>query len=340
MTACTAFDDLLALTAPQTIVLATESGRLAVCPSLGGRVFAEVGGALAHRVDLATVAKPGDRAFNNYGGGTFWPAPEGGPLGFNYRGQEWYVQPAINNQPFLVAGSDARSVRIQKVVILVNRAGTPVHATMERTVCLASPMAAMKTLRSSGIMSYVTTDAFTLTPALPENKTLIAAWTLEQFDATPDTVSFAVVADPEQAINCDFYEHPGDRIAYRTHGLTYRTDGQRRGQIGIKAAARPTCIGHANLRSGLVCIRENLNLGDGRYFNIADNDQPQGPYSAADAYSLFNSGPDMNAFELETVGGVRIADGMVKGSVLVSATTLAVAANAEEIRTFIEQQVR
>ena len=51
------------------------------------------------RIDLAAVRQP-DQPFNNFGGMNLWPAPEGGPFGFNYEGSRWYVQPAINVEPF------------------------------------------------------------------------------------------------------------------------------------------------------------------------------------------------------------------------------------------------
>ncbi|MCC6442242.1 MAG: hypothetical protein IT210_02175, partial [Armatimonadetes bacterium] len=127
-----------------------------------------------------------------------------------------------------------------------------------------------------------------------------------------------------EAINFDFYEHPGDRIAYFDKGFTYKTDGLKRGQIGIKKAAGASLIGFHDIFRGVVCIRVNLGGSDGAYFNIADNDQPEGPYSTADNYSIFNSDPTMNAFELETVGCARIENGRLCGSKLVSVTTFAV----------------
>ncbi len=46
----------------------------------------------------------------------------------------------------------------------------------------------------------------------------------------------------------DFYEHPGDRIAYFDKGFTYKTDGLKRGQIGIKKAAGASLIGFHDIR--------------------------------------------------------------------------------------------
>ena len=87
------------------------------------------GGISVHRIDLDCVAKP-DRPFNNFGGGNFWRAQEGGRLGFNYCGSEWYVQECINKQQFEVVSHDAESAVISKRIVLLNRAGTVVETIM------------------------------------------------------------------------------------------------------------------------------------------------------------------------------------------------------------------
>jgi hypothetical protein len=69
---------------------------------------------------------------------------------------------------------------------------------------------------------------------------------------------------------------------------------------------------------------------------MADNDQPNGPFSAADNYSILNSGPETHSFELELISGATIQNGLVKGSELVSVTTLAVFEDSTEMRNFVD----
>jgi hypothetical protein len=64
----TPYETLIDLLRGQVTELTTPTSRLAVCPTLGGRVFADIGGVCAHRLDLDNVAAP-NRPFNNYGGG-------------------------------------------------------------------------------------------------------------------------------------------------------------------------------------------------------------------------------------------------------------------------------
>ncbi len=331
----TAFDQLLALTANASLTLSMLGARVAVCPTLGGRVFAEVGGVLAHRLDLDNVAHP-DRPFNNFGGGNLWPAPEGGPFGFNYRGDDWYVQPAINAQPFTVSTADADHIGVENTVNLVNRAGVLVETRITREVRLAPLPSWLADYPLRAAVAYQTLDVFTVLNEVSADSALLAAWTLDQFTATPDTLAFCRVAASESAINFDFYAHPGERIRYYPHGFTYRTDGQCRGQIGIPVAANAACLGAVDPVRGLLCLRENRNAGQGQYFNIADNDQQVGPYAAADAYSIFNSDPEMLAFELETIGGATITDGLLRGSTLCSATTFAVMEDAAALNHFLQ----
>ncbi len=93
----------------EAIELKKGPSRLLLCPDMGGRAFAEVAGIVPHRIDLQAAARPGDD-FNNYGGNNLWPAPEGGVYGFNYKGNGWYVQPAVNTQPFEVAASKENNI--------------------------------------------------------------------------------------------------------------------------------------------------------------------------------------------------------------------------------------
>ncbi|MFA5865783.1 MAG: hypothetical protein WC975_14005 [Phycisphaerae bacterium] len=46
----------------------TATSRLVLCPDLGDRTFAKVGGWSMHRINLDAVAHP-NRPFNNFGGG-------------------------------------------------------------------------------------------------------------------------------------------------------------------------------------------------------------------------------------------------------------------------------
>ena len=334
------YQQLLAIKKDKVLRFRGDSSDCVLCPAITGRVFAEVCGQPMHRIDLDCVAKP-DRPFNNFGGANFWPAPEGGKFAFHYRGNEWYVQECLNQQPYEVVSAQRDSATIEKTVVLTNRLGTKVETLMKRDFrLLPSPPALLKGQRLQGFLSYQTADSFTILNELTPEQVLIGAWTLEQFDASETTVSFCAVRSPQTAINFDFYKPPVERITYYRNGFTYQTDGLSRAQIGVKKAAGASCIGFHDLSRKLLCLREIIGHKGDLYFNMADNDQPGGPFSAADNYSIFNADADFGTFfELETLGGAHVENGFVKGSELVSLTTFAMFEDGEDIRSFVAQQI-
>lgn len=330
------FAQLLDVTRRDHLLMRSDNTSVAVLPCLGGRVFAEVGGMMMHRINLENARDP-CLPYNNIGGNTLWPAPEGGRLGFNYRGDEWYVQECMNRLQLHVAEHDCLSTRLQERISLVNRAGTIVHCLMSRDIRMDSPSATSLPTDIECSFSYVTYDSFQVLNDVPAESGLIAAWSLEQFDASETTLSFCCVAKSANALNIDYYDPPRERVTFLERGITYRTDGQAVGQIGIREQNGASFIGFYDTSRRLLCLRKNLTPPGGVYINIADNEQEYGPYSASDNYSIYNSGPDMNLFELETIGPVDISDGLVRGSKLHTVTTFAVFRNAAQLIEFVRQ---
>jgi hypothetical protein len=334
------YQELLAMKKGKVLEFARPGAHCVLAPDMGGRVFGEVGELPVHRIDLDCVAEP-DRPFNNFGGGNFWPAPEGGKFAFNYRGNEWYAQECINRQPFEVVCHGEESAVIQKRVALRNRLGTVLDALMRREfTMLARPPAELTGKQLRGCVSYRTVDSFKIQSSVRTEQALIGAWTLEQFDASPTTIAFCIVPEPRNAINFDFYKPPYERITYYSHGFTYQTDGLSRGQIGIRKAAGASFIAFHDMARSLLCLREVKGGKGDLYFNMADNDQPRGPFSAADNYSIFNSDTTVGSFfELETVGGAQVENGFLKGSELVMETSFAVFEDPQELRNLVRQNL-
>jgi hypothetical protein len=167
---------------------------------------------------------------------------------------------------------------------------------------------------------------------------LLSAWNLEQFNATEETVSFVSVENPRESINFDFYEpRPHSQIAYGPRGFTYQTNGKQRGQIGIHESAKPTLIGFYDLKNNFLCLKENQSSNEGLFFNIADNEQKQGAYSARDFYSIFNSDESMSAFELETIAPLIVENGYLKESTLISTTTFATFSDSSSLLHFLKE---
>ena len=137
------FQRLRAIKKDAVIDLEKGGARVVACPDMGARVFVELEGRTPHRIDLEAVARP-VQPFNNFGGMNLWPAPEGGAFGFNYEGDRWYVQPAINVEPFTARDRTAGSVLLEKRTVLGNRKGTRLEVAMARRVGFAPPAACLE----------------------------------------------------------------------------------------------------------------------------------------------------------------------------------------------------
>ena len=332
------FDKLIELKQSSGFVYEKAAARAVFAPDLGARVFCELCGLTLHRLDLDNICRP-NRPFNNYGGNNLWPAPEGGRFGFNYDGDTWRVQTAINDLPFVRCATGSSGVRAAKQTTLINRLGVVLDVVMQREFTVIPLPPQLASLRPAAGLAYEVDDRIDIVSRTPAENALIGCWTLEQFDSSDTTISFVSVASPREAINYDFYENPGERIVIASGGFFYRTDSRKRGQIGIRKDSNPEFIGFYDLQRRLLCVREVVGPPEGMYFNIADNEQPQGPFSAQDAYSIFNGDERCGFFELETMGGAQVESGHLKGSHLISRTSFALFDDAAPIRQFVRTRI-
>jgi hypothetical protein len=353
--------DLIEATGPQ--------GSIIVAPGLQGRIFCTIEGMMVHRLDAALLAKPHAEEFNNFGGNSLWPAPEGGPFALNYLpGAAWSVQEGVNKVNMKVAKRMPKKqptfLELAKKVKLTNRRGTQIKLAFRRDVLLNPDPVTVKIGKSTSIQ-YCTTDTLEPLGNYSPDEALFAPWSLEQFPLSDDVIVFAQVSDPRTALNFDYYGTPAVTPIFGEKGLALRLGGPDKFQIGLKAQNQPQMIGALDRRRELLILRaspavgfheaameyvENLkgdergakgetakktirgsspcrsspfatrpSISDARYFNIADNDQPAGPWSAADMYSIFY-GAGLGFYELETIAPARIEDNRLLASLLTSAT--------------------
>ena len=288
-------------------------GTVYVSPDLQGRIFAELDGRLLHRLDVALAANPSPTEFNNLGGNSLWPAPEGGPFAFNYppNGGAWYVQEGINAVP---AQPLADGFGVQKTIHLVNRKGVEGEMCYRRVVTpRKTPLALKYGLKG---LAYQAEDSLTLREPLADF--LLAAWSLEQFDLAPNTFAFGKLARPR--LHGEFYSDPAPYIDWMDGCFRFRFEANERLQVALPETVSPAYVGAVISEYNLLIIRKICDYDKGVRIDIADNDQPRGPFAECDAYSIFY-GPDARFFELETIAPVRQdAEGRTLGSRLVSET--------------------
>ncbi|MCC6490025.1 MAG: hypothetical protein IT364_21235 [Candidatus Hydrogenedentes bacterium] len=322
---------------PQTIELLCGKGSVLIPPSLAGRIFCQLDGELVHRLDAAALQNPSPAQYDNLGGNSLWPAPEGGLFAFNYPPDkdEWMVQDGIAKAVPNVSQETGHRAVVEKRITLTNRKGVRMDLNYRRVVTVAEDMTLAKGYRLD-TMGYRTEDIFEPVGEYRADDVLLAPWSLEQFPGAEGIVTFGRVAEAKDALNIDFYGDPGERISWHAGHFLFRLGGTARHQIGVKVQSKPQCIGALDLRRSMLFLRKT-EIQPGVYFNIADNEQINGPYSTADLYSIFNGG-ELGFFELETIGAMREIDGCAGVSILPSETLILKGDQDELLRYLAEQE--
>ena len=293
---------------------AIGDGEILVSGELQGRIFACMGGELLHRLDEPLAINPSPTEFNNLGGNSLWPAPEGGPFAFNYppvAGGGWYVQEGINSVP---AQPLDGSFGVQKTIRMVNRKGVADDLLYRREITLpTAPLA-----RKYGLKGLVYREEDSFTTSQPLDDFLVEAWSLEQFDLTPQAFGFGKLS--RQVVHGEFYGDPSSHLDWADGSFRFRFEGADRLQIGLPETAAPEYVGAVIPEKKLLIVRRIVDADPGQRIDIADNDQPRGPFAECDMYSIFY-GPDARFFEVETIAPVRKdAAGRTTGSRLLAET--------------------
>jgi hypothetical protein len=320
----------------QMVELNCGRGSVLIPPSLGGRIFCQFDGELMHRLDVAALKNPSPTEYDNLGGNSLWPAPEGGPFAFNYLpdSDAWRVQDGIAKAIPTISRDGEHCARMEKQIVLTNRKGVNVHLDYRRMVTVPDSLKLPSGYALEG-MCYHTEDIFEPRGEYSADDVLLAPWSLEQFPGAEGIVAFGKTVVSKDALNCDFYGDPGERLARRPGHFTFRLGGEARHQIGVRVQSRPQFIGALDVSRSLLILRRT-EVREGVYFNIADNEQPDGPFSATDLYSIFNGG-ELGFYELETIGAMRVVGGRVSAGVL-SSQTLILRGSLEELLQYLSDQ--
>lgn len=308
--------DVLKKIVPDAVSLQAGDGLVWALPGLQGRIVCSLDGEVLHQFDQACAenARPG--TFNNVGGNSLWPAPEGGPAAFNYYQADpsiWGVQEAVNSQcPECTEVTSSRIV-MAKTMRLANRARAELSVQWQRAVT-AADLSAVSQKYGLQAMGYETDESLMLeTPEKPE-KALVAAWSLEQLPLSEGAWGFMIFGNAAPGmINTGYYGDPEPYLEYDGGKVIFRFTSPAKLQIGADAKSDPRLIGAYLPAKDLLILRETAVIPGGTYIDIADNDQPDGPFAAGDAYSIFY-GADLNFFELETIAPMMMENGLVKGS--------------------------
>lgn len=319
---------------PQLIHIPCGSGNILVSNTLQGRIMAEIKGELIHRFEADLAENPDPDNFNNLGGNSLWPAPEGGDFAFNYPPQgDWYVQEGINKTQTRVIEEGKGTLVIGKEFSLLNRKGSTLNVTLRRRI-----EAAESAGYGVDALRYRTLETLTLDAPCALENGVISAWSLEQLPGAAGIVGFGkCLKGAEQGINTDFYGDPLVRMSFKEQWFRFDLGGPNRLQIGVSSKAAPEMIGSFDPSRGVAVLRWTPGRSDGKYINFADNDQKDGAFSAADQFSIFNGSEELDFHELETLAPMTLDEnGAVTGSTLESETLILRGENSKLIQILTE----
>ena len=319
------------------ITLDSGDGTVMISNKLQGRIFAAFDGDIVHRLLKDLAASPDPEEFNNLGGNSLWPGPEGGDFAFNYPpAGSWYVQKGINSVPTVTEKADAAVAVVSKDIELVNRKGNTVKLRFRRTV---RPLGKNELPAETGVKvtGYHSVDELIPLADYTMDEALFCAWSLEQFPGAEGITGFGRCAGV--AVGCansDFYGDPGERLSFKDNLFRFDLGGPKRLQIGIKASFNPEMIGSLDRQRGILALRTTPPREDGRYINIADNDQPAGPFAAEDMFSIFNGSQELDFYELETISPMSVSKSGVLQAARLESTTVIAKGEVEKLEQLLE----
>ena len=306
---------------PGVLTMVSGSGKVIVSNKLQGRIFASLNDQLVHRFLDELAADPDPVEFNNLGGNSLWPGPEGGDFAFNYPPNgSWYVQDGINRVPTVTVENSAAKIVVEKNIELLNRKGNTVKLKFRRTVIPLQSSDFPAGKYDVEFTGYHSVDELIPLAEYPVSEAICCAWSLEQFPGAEGIIGFGRCLGP--AANCansDFYGDPAERLVYQDDIFRFDLGGPSRLQIGVKAESAPVLLGAIDPQRKTLALRMTPARPDGRYINIADNDQTSGPYGAADMFSIFNGSQELDFHELETISPMSVDErGILQPCVLES----------------------
>lgn len=322
---------------PGLKALGSADGTIFLSPGMQGRIYCAVEDELVSKLDFPLAANP-TPDFNNIGGNSLWPAPEGGAYAYNYPHGEWTVQDGINKVKAEVESCTETACVMKKHISLLNAKGVNVELDVRRETRVIPLPASAAGLGLKGT-AYISSDSFTPTEEYSTKDVLLNAWTLEQFPGPEGVIGFGKYgkkgASAKEIINDDFYGDPLSRITFTDELFLFALGGEDRLQIGVKKDCQPELIGSWDPKRNILIIRKTA-IEEGQYVNIADNDQKNGPFSTEDIFSIFN-GATLGFYELETIAPMIVKDGKFVSSTVTSETYI-YKGSASSIAALLEKE--
>ncbi len=268
-----------------------ENGVIAAL-DMEGRLFTIVNDNVISRVVPSAIKNRSNRnSYQNPGGDTLWPAPEGTVFGYEYTTGTWRVPPSITGAVWEVVSHSDNDTVIRAEIDLVNNLQVGIPCEFERHIEIQE--------KENGLIQRVTEIIRYLgKKTLSGAEFSLAPWSLCQFDAGKK--GKVIIPAPSSEAIRDLYEpserqrRPGDDGLYIVD-----TETPKRFQLGL--SSNVPWVEYV-LEDQFRVRRDVGNLPEGRsYIDIADLPPDRLPSEKGVKLSIYC---DPSGFmEIEACGG-------------------------------------
>ncbi len=298
----------------QVVVLGSrESGRVALSPSLQGRVMTSTS---ASGTSYGWINRDhfqsGDTLpqMNAFGGEErFWLGPEGGQYaiffseGKAFVFENWATPKLIDLDPFDLVSQSEREAVFEKKARLTNYSGFNFDFNINRTISVLEHHEIEKTLDIS-IGADIKSVGYSSRNILENSSQrkwqkdsgLLSIWLLGMFKPSSTTVVVIPYIDGPDSelgpvVNDNYFGAiPPNRLTVGPRAIFFKGDGQERGKIGVSPQRAVDVLGSYDLRSNsLTIVKYNKPDEVWDYVNSAWEIQDD-PYKG-DVINSYNDGP-------------------------------------------------
>jgi hypothetical protein len=196
-----------------------------VALNMEGRLFAVVNNTVINRVvPSAIMNRSNKNAYQNPGGDTLWPAPEGTIFGYEYNTGKWRVPPSVTGAVWEVISQTEDITVIRAETDLVNNMQLGIPCEFERIIHI-------KNIDNGLIVNVNEIIRYIGTKKLKKGEFLIAPWSLCQFDS--GSSGKVTIPPPGKDDIWDLYE-PGNNNSKMTNSIyVIDTKTEKRFQLGL-----------------------------------------------------------------------------------------------------------
>lgn len=217
--------DLLSQSYRRSHLIGTFENGVIAALDMEGRLFTVVNNKVLSRVvPSAIINRSNKNTFQNPGGDTLWPAPEGTTLGYEYATGEWRVPPAITGAVWEVIchGKDRCVIRAE--VDLINNLQVGIPCEFERTIEINQQDKRL-------IQNVTETIRYIGQKTLHKGEFLLAPWSLCQFDSGEN--GKVVMHPPKKEDIWDMYESSDSQRGLKNGLYVVETKTENRFQLAL-----------------------------------------------------------------------------------------------------------